>query len=479
MKTGLLTFYHIHHYGAALQAAALTREVERLGGTCEIIDYYVRQNNALFRVPTSPAAAASDLHTALHYLPLRRRYQRFEAFQREHLHLTDRRYKSMDQMRDLSYDVLLCGSDQIWNPTIFPDGQFDPVFFGTFSPARKAAYAPSFGISEIPEEMRADLKKYLAPFSHLSVRETAGQSVLRDLTGREAALVLDPTLLPDAEAWEELANYPAGYPEGAYVLCYCISRPGVLAPYVRALARQTGLPVVQLCGVRRKAVPGARCILDAGPAEFLGLFQHAAAVVTNSFHGTAFALQFHKPFFSAVSPRELADPSNARTYGLLRRLGLEDRVAGTGGTASPGTEIDWEAVDRTLASEREKSRTYLAEALSGQRRSHLIPPQALEKEAKEKGQPPVLASHETCTGCTACFNICPRSAIAMERDREGFLRPVIDEAACIRCGRCAAVCPILHKKPAAAAAPAVFAAWNRDEAVRRDSSSGGVFTALA
>ena len=86
-----------------------------------------------------------------------------------------------------------------------------------------------------------------------------------------------------------MANHPADYPAGGYILCYCISAPGALTPYVERLAAETGLPVVQLCGIRRKVHPKARQILDAGPAEFLSLFRNAAYVVTNSFHGTVFS----------------------------------------------------------------------------------------------------------------------------------------------------------------------------------------------
>ena len=85
MKTGLVTFYHIHHYGALLQAYATERAVESLGSECEIIDYYVNQDNSLFRRPTGLGSAAHDAHTALHYTPLKTRYERFERFARERL----------------------------------------------------------------------------------------------------------------------------------------------------------------------------------------------------------------------------------------------------------------------------------------------------------------------------------------------------------------------------------------------------------
>ena len=155
MNTGLVTFYHIHHYGAALQAAATERAVESLGHTCEIIDYFVNQDNALFRRPTGLGSTAADVHTALHYQALRSRYERFEQFSQEHLRISSHRFGSFAELRDaaLPYDVILSGSDQIWNPQIFPDGRFDPVFFGAFSDRRHIAYAPSFGIPHIPTDM--------------------------------------------------------------------------------------------------------------------------------------------------------------------------------------------------------------------------------------------------------------------------------------------------------------------------------------
>ena len=155
MKAGLVTFYHIHHYGALLQAYATQRAVERCGCACEIIDYYVNQNNALFRKPTGLGSAAADLHTALHYGPLKNRYQRFEAFAKHDLRISSHRFESFEELAnaELPYDLILSGSDQIWNPKIFPDGHFDPVFFGAFSPRRKIAYAPSVGIPHVPEEM--------------------------------------------------------------------------------------------------------------------------------------------------------------------------------------------------------------------------------------------------------------------------------------------------------------------------------------
>ena len=345
------------------------------------------------------------------------------------------------------------------------------MFFGAFSDRRKIAYAPSFGIPRIPDGMEETLRGYLESFSHLSVRERQGQAIVRDIIGQDVPVVLDPTLLLTQADWASVAR-DGGAGQG-YILCYCISRPGALAPYIRRLAEETGLPVVQLCGARQKVHPKARCIFSAGPAEFLGLFRDAAYVCTNSFHGTVFSVQFQKPFFTCVAPAEMAVPESSRTFSLLSRLGLGDRIIGKGDTAELTAPIDWAAVEERLIQERQMSLTYLRCALEDRPCQPEVPPAETEERPL-----PRLADRTRCTGCTACASGCPKDAITMERDREGFSYPVIDSGACIRCGRCTAVCPILRRRPAASM-PAVFAAWNKNDDIRKDSTSGGVFTLLA
>ncbi len=176
-------------------------------------------------------------------------------------------------------------------------------------------------------------------------------------------MVLDPTLLLTADQWAAMADHPANYPKGGYILCYCISRPGALTPYLERLHQETGLPVVQLCGIRQKVHPKAKQIMDAGPAEFLGLFQNAAYVVTNSFHGTVFSVQFHRPFFTTVSPAELSAPERSRTVSILSRLGLANRVIGKGDTAELLDPVDWEAAEAALTAARKDSLNYLQAAL--------------------------------------------------------------------------------------------------------------------
>src|SRR5699024_1788021 len=142
-----------------------------------------------------------------------------------------------------------------------------------------------------------------------------GQVLVREAAGRQAKVVLDPTLLLNGDDWGKLAAPPQH--QGPYILCYFVSDPGEAAPYALALSKPTGWPIVQLAGARRKIEGAREMVFDAAPREFLGLFQHASAVVTNSFHGAAFSLQFKKDFFTSMSPKERREPTFSRIYSLL------------------------------------------------------------------------------------------------------------------------------------------------------------------
>ena len=148
----------------------------------------------------------------------------------------------------------------------------------------------------------------------------------------------------------------------------------------------------------------------------MGLFQNASYVCTNSFHGTVFSVQFQKPFFTAVAPAELAEPESSRTFSILSRLGLTDRIIGKGDTAGLDGAIHWETVEKRLGDARQSSMAYLRAALAGEAYCEAAPAAPTEERSA-----PILAERGRCTGCGACASGCPKDAISMERDKEGFL----------------------------------------------------------
>ena len=89
-----------------------------------------------------------------------------------------------------------------------------------------------------------------------------------------------------------------------------------------------------------------------------------------------------------------------------------------------------------------------------------------------------ICDDKSCTGCMACVGICPVDAIGISSDKRGFYRPVIQENTCIHCNRCRRICPSLNPSHGNQVVWTV-ACWQPDQALRRDSTSGGAFTALA
>lgn len=375
-KAGIITFHYAHHYGAQLQAYALMRAVEKLGTPCEII-HYVRpdtlEGNRLFKRGLSPYAQLSNLHTLLHYKAFKRRYDRFQAFAHQRMHLSERFYARAQELFENPpcYTAYLTGSDQVWNPLIYKEKTYDPAFFlGFANKGRRIAYAPSFGIAEIPEHLKAPLVKYLEGMDDLSVRERQGEAIIQALTGRKALTVLDPTLLLTGEEWGEAAVSPKR--DKPYMLCYFVSDSTPFEPYIKAISQKLGLDVVYLAGAR-KGIPGyAKIVYDAGPCEFLGEFKDAAFVCTNSFHGTVFSVNNKKDFISFAAGSE-KKTVNSRLYSILELLDIKERLVVVDKAKSPSAiehpaldRIDYDKVSALLEKEREKSLTYLKEALDKQ-----------------------------------------------------------------------------------------------------------------
>ncbi|MCL2003777.1 MAG: polysaccharide pyruvyl transferase family protein [Oscillospiraceae bacterium] len=364
MKTGLVTFHAAHHYGAMLQACALAKTVAGLAGGCELIDYVrpdTLEGNTVFQKGFSPAAAARNLHSLLSLSALRLRYDRFETFMREAMQLSPKRYLTLAELRaePPEYDVYISGSDQIWNPFIFKENRFDLSFFSAFAKSgRRIAYAPSFGSAAIDGAVADELRGLVRDFSHLSAREAAGAEILEKVSGRGVPVVLDPTLLLTREEWGAAAGERAL--ERPYLLAYFVSPPELLSDAARRVKKRMGVEAVQLAGTRRR-MPGAdRMVFDAGPREFISLFQNASFVLTNSFHGAVFSILFQKPFICGAGSGE--DGRVSRTGNLLGLLGMEPRLDGGEVDLS---DIDYGAVEARLRSERERSLLYLQNALEG------------------------------------------------------------------------------------------------------------------
>ena len=251
------------------------------------------------------------------------------------------------------YDSYIVGSDQSWNLDITNDTL---SFLLHFAPngKKKSSYATSIGLESLSERQKEIFKKHLPGFDNISVREKKGAELIESFTEKEINICLDPTLLLDKKEWSALSKAPK-YKK--YVLIYAMADSDTLVKKAKELARKNGLKVIAV-GLK-KDVKGVKNIRTASPQEWLGLIRDASIVVTNSFHGTAFSLNFNKDFYLEYLPQGWS--VNSRLENISQMFGIKHRIIGEK-TFQEG-EIDYDNVNAVLEKEREKSLGYLRSIL--------------------------------------------------------------------------------------------------------------------
>ncbi len=352
------------------------------------------------------------------------------------------------------FAAFVCGSDQVWNPYFHTNSMIE---FLQFAPRHKRiALAPSFGVSELPESRKRDWAEWIASIPHLSVREDAGARLIRELTGREAQVLLDPTFALTPEDWYAFAREPKQKPDRDYVFCYFLgNETNRYVRYIRAYAEKYNCEIVDVCDIHDLRW------YDVDPQEFVWLLANARAVFTDSFHGTAFSINLRKPFvvFERV---EGGASMSSRIASVLDKTGLQNRKYPCV-SVDAVDDIDFQNAQAVVVAERQVTLDYLQAALEA---------------AVHGAEEPVLATRSHCTGCAACVNACPCGAIRMEPDGEGFSYPRIDPTHCISCRACERACPANAVTPPERG-PEAYYGYACDALTCRGSSSGGVFSVLA
>lgn len=360
MNVGIITFHFVNNFGGALQAYALWKTVSKQEGVkCEIIDYrnwFIRFTDTvrLFPITTNIEELIAGFGTMRQR---RGRVRKFETFLDKYVNLTNR-YVTHFQMnrRPPHHDKFICGSDQIWNPFLTA-GVSSNYFLGFESkPENKIAYAPSFGTNGIPDYLKRKMKKYIDSIKYLSVREKSGQEMIKELTGREAERLIDPTFLLKKEEWEELIGEKKSDIE-PYILLYIMQRDEDMYNYARELKNKLGIKLVEISryGYRMDFVD--EVVIDIGPKEFLRLFCDAAYVCTNSYHGLIYSIIFEKNFCLVPSKR-----FKARINNLLDLLHIKTTIDGCEGSMLTA-DYDKQFVHQVIEEERKKAIVFLTECL--------------------------------------------------------------------------------------------------------------------
>lgn len=370
-SVGIMTFHWAHNYGAILQAYGLSHYLKKnFLVNVQIIDFITKRqenvNSILPKIVFDKNIVKSVGHFFLKILllkPLTIRKIRFQKFSKLFFSFTPH-YSNCDEIRNAppSLDLVITGSDQVFNYRILPDDELKAYFLAPFTSrnTRKIAYAPSFGRAEVPESVRITMIAYLKDFSSLSAREQDGALLLQDMTGDTVPTVVDPVLLLDAEEWKEIAR-PNEKIKTPYILCYALNGRHFLGEMAARIKKLTGLQVVLMTSKVLTGIKSDITVYNAGPQEFLWLLSNASYIVSDSFHGMVFSTIFEKNFYVQIATPQGAE----RIKNYLQFLSLEARVVSeVEQIEEDSLSIDYADKIDVLASLKVKSKEYLLTALS-------------------------------------------------------------------------------------------------------------------
>lgn len=377
MKIGIVTFFRVANYGAMLQANSFRRFLESMGHEVVFVSHprLVASRPGFWRIWVSR-----------HLLGIRNKFKNYVRHS-----ITDfaasypqtKFCRTMDEVREATADcdAFIVGSDQMWNP-LWCSGVSLPLVMLDFAAEGKPriAYAASFGTTVWREDQNAKLAgELLRKFAAISVREESGISLAHSLSGRDDVVcLLDPTLLHSADFYRKIiadAGVKIPQHDQPTVFRYMLDEWDDEESSQRAFefvknklnlvetdsdripVRGLLAPLCKLLGVTSKvSVP-----------EWLAKIAASDFVFTNSFHGTVFAILFHRPFVSILLRGPMSG-MNERALSLLKKLGLESRAVYADDKeaieSALVTPIDWERVDAARDSLASDSRRFFLESLS-------------------------------------------------------------------------------------------------------------------
>ena len=293
MKIGIVTIHFPYNYGAMLQAFALQKYLLDLNNDVEIIDYRPFSIDKVYHVYFKDIFKKPKKY--LKYFVLRRtRYKSFEMFLKKYMRLS-KRYTNENNIEYSNYDMLLVGSDQVWNYNIVGES-LEYYTLNDVHNITKNAYASSFGISSIPNDL---VYRYngLKSFQNIGVREVDGVNLLKKMN-IESSLVCDPTFLLSIEEWN-LYCKPVKNITNNYVLLYSLANDLKTIETAEKIAKNYNMKVYTIHPLGQSyAINGKNLSKDysIGPNEFIWLISNASFVCTNSFHAVVFSILYGKKF---------------------------------------------------------------------------------------------------------------------------------------------------------------------------------------
>ena len=383
-KIGCVIAYRKGHtnYGTSLVGYALIKKLQTFGYNVEVINYIKQLSfsekvawvvNAIrcdgFSFITSKFKESKDLKKYQSYSAnIRIRTEAVEKYKERKFIPFFKDYCGYSALHEGSknYDAVVVGSDQVWTPWSLPTKFFNLLFVD--DTVRKVAYASSFGVSMIPSFQRKATGAYLDRFYRIGVREKKGKEIVDTLSHQKATVVADPTMLLSPEEWmDEIKDSKVKETE-PYIFCYFLGTNMEAREAARQLKAATGYTIITLRHMD-EYVPsdeqfGDEAPYAVDPNDFLKYISGAAYVLTDSFHCSAFSIQFKRKFMTFYRFKSSSKGSrNSRIDSLLGIFGLQDRLY-QGDVMKVREDINYVKVHEVLKDYREKSVAFLKSSLT-------------------------------------------------------------------------------------------------------------------
>lgn len=380
---GVCIKYFHENYGGMLQAYATISMLEKRGVRYELVQYE-KKRTLVGMIKSMPRLLNGVLLNDKYEAFLKRqglkkypefarndeiRNKAFKKFKEEHFTKLSPVFKGYGALCEGArrYSAIVTGSDQLWSPAGLPTNYYNLQFVP--DDIRKISYASSFGVKEIPWYQKKRTISFLNRIEFISMRENRGSEIVKELTGREVPVILDPVFMFDEQGWKELLPVDKEIDE-PYILAYFLGDTVEYRSAVKKAAKELGCKIVALRHLDQY-VPedenfGDIALYDVGPDRFLNLLRGAEYVCTDSFHGSCFSIIHKKNFvtFDRYSDKS-KHSKNSRIDTLCSNLGLEDRRYSKSLplTLQLRKVIDYEAVINALEVLKKDADIYLDMAL--------------------------------------------------------------------------------------------------------------------
>lgn len=355
MKIGIITVHRAYNYGSVLQCYALQEYLKRLGHDAWVIDYRQRWTEAVYK-PFSlyyiwQLIKRHDIHAIISYWRARKEKKYnydnankiFSPFCSKNLHLTSSCKRRIPQ----NFDAYIIGSDQLWSYQCV--GGEDKIYLGQFKRPKNSkliGYAISSSTTSLYKIGGEKLKRILANFDKISLREKNNSKIVEQLTGISLPITIDPTLLTDESTWESMVNSEK-WSKRNYIVTYqaraVAGNPTYLHDKASIIALQEQETEIIDLSSKTYSVE-----------DFISIIKYAKCVFTTSFHAVVFSLLMETPCYAVC----LHDGLDIRYVDLLKKVGLEKELVDIDFVPKP-LDIDFTVVKKKLAVYRELSQNFL------------------------------------------------------------------------------------------------------------------------